>query len=261
MYLLLQLMRVTILQTDIIWGSPEENMEKAAKRIKEANGADLYVLPEMWSTGFATEPEGIADETGTALNWMRNTAAEVQAAICGSVSVKDGNHYVNRFYFVKPDKEYECYDKHHLFTYGHEDRFYQAGKRRTVVEYKGVRFLLVTCYDLRFPLWLRYRDDYDAIIVVANWPENRQHAWEILTHARAIENQAYVIACNRIGKDQQCHYAGGSALIDPYGKTVAEARHHAEETIGGNIDMGLLSHFREKFPVLKEKDDYEIKTK
>ena len=258
MYLFLQLMRVTILQTDIIWGSPQDNMERAGRQIKGSAASDLFVLPEMWSTGFATEPKGIADEKDMALSCMQRIAVQTNTAICGSVSVKEDDHYVNRLYFVRPDQTYDYYDKHHLFSYGHEDKYYRPGNRRTVAEYKGVRFLLVTCYDTRFPLWLRYRDDYDAIIIVANWPENRQLAWQTLIRARAIENQAYVIACNRIGNDQNCKYAGGSAIIDPCGNTMAQAEENKEETISGEIDMERLKHFREKFPVLMEKDNYEI---
>lgn len=259
MYLLLQLMRVTILQTDIVWASPKANMESVGRQIKGAPATDLFVLPEMWSTGFAIEPEGIADESNLTLHWMQEMAIETQAGICGSVSVKENGLFVNRMYFVRPDSSFESYDKHHLFTYGHEDKYYRAGNRRTVAEFNGVRFLLVTCYDTRFPLWLRYRNDYDAIIIVANWPSNRQSAWEILTKARAIENQAYVLACNRVGRDNYSQYAGGSAIIDPYGNVMSQVHENTEAIICGDIDMKLLTHFREKFPVLYEKDNYEIK--
>ena len=198
MYLFLQLMRVTILQTDIIWGSPQDNMERAERQIKRSAASDLFVLPEMWSTGFATEPEGIADEKDMALSWMQKIAVQTNTAICGSVSVKEDDHYVNRLYFVRPDQTYDYYDKHHLFTYGKEDKFYKSGAGHTIVNYEGFRFLLLTCYDLRFPIWSRYADalQFDAIICVANWPSSRQNAWQILTRARAIENQAYLIACN-----------------------------------------------------------------
>ena len=98
-----------------------------------------------------------------------------------------------------------------------------------------------------------------TIIIVANWPSNRQSAWEILTKARAIENQAYVLACNRVGRDKHSQYAGGSAIIDPYGNVMSQVHENTEAIICGDIDMKLLTHFREKFPVLYEKDNYEIK--
>ena len=123
-----------------------------------------------------------------------------------------------------------------------------------MAQYKGVRFLLQTCYDLRFPVWMRNTGDYDAIILVANWPESRLNAWQTLTRARAIENQCYVIAANRTGIDPTCQYGGSSAIIDPYGRVMAEA----ETDITADIDMARLQAFREKFPVLNDRDAFEL---
>lgn len=164
----------------------------------------------------------------------------------------------NRFYFVKPDGEFDYYDKRHLFTYGGENKHYAPGERRVVVEYKGIRFLLLTCYDLRFPVWARNRGDYDAIIITANWPESRQHVWDALTKARAIENQCYVIAANRTGCDPNCHYTGGSVIIDAKGHTVTQAKGQAAQTITADIDIEALHTFRCKFPVLDDRDEYTI---
>lgn len=166
----------------------------------------------------------------------------------------------NRFYFVKPDGEFDYYDKRHMFTYGGENKHYAPGKRRVVVEYKGIRFLLLTCYDLRFPVWARNRGDYDAIIITANWPESRQHVWDALTKARAIENQCYVIAANRTGCDPNCHYTGGSVIIDAKGHTVTQAKGQAAQTITADIDIEALHTFRCKFPVLDDRDEYTITT-
>lgn len=249
-------MKISILQTDIQWADILANHANAARLIGEAEKSDLYVLPEMWSTGFATEPQGIAeDEEGVSLRWMRMMAREKDAALCGSVAVQTANgEYRNRLYFVFPDGEYSYYDKHHLFTYGHEDQFYTAGDSRTIVSYRGVRFLLATCYDTRFPLWLRYNDDYDAIIIVANWPANRQMAWRTLTRARAIENQCHVIAANRTGVDPYLEYNGESAIIDAYGNTLAQACADGQQTVTAVLDMERQQHFRQKFPVLRERD-------
>ena len=253
-------MRITVLQTDIVWADAEANIRKAERLMAEAPESDLYVLPEMWSTGFATEPQGIAEEEGgRALQWMLSKANEVQAAVAGSIAVKTRGEgdYVNRHYFVRPDGSYEFYDKHHLFTYGHEDCYFRAGDRRTVAHYKGVRFLLITCYDTRFPGWMRYDDDFDAIIIVANWPANRQRAWQILTRARAIENQCCVVAANRTGDDPYSSYIGKSAIIDAYGNTLAAAHEGREEAISAVVDFGRQQHFRDKFPVLRERDVWE----
>lgn len=254
-------MKVAILQTDIEWGRPEENIRKAEQLMAQEPDADLYVLPEMWSTGFATEPEGIAEEEAksVALAWMKAKAKQLQCAICGSLAVNVGDSYRNRHYFVDGRKEVVAhYDKHHLFTYGHENDYYTPGDSHTVVDYEGFRFLLVTCYDLRFPMWSRYSEQhpYDAIICVANWPESRQNAWHILTRSRAIENQAFLIGCNRVGDDSYNHYRGCSAIISPIGKTLACCRPNVADTASYLLDLQSLEHKRTKFKVLEERDKY-----
>lgn len=252
-------MKITILQTDIRWGNPTLNADNAYNLMKEAEPSDLYVLPEMWSTGFATNPIGIAEpDGGMSLEWMKDVASQFKAAICGSVSIfntSDGT-YRNRHYFVTPEGECPYYDKHHLFRYGGEDSFYKAGEERTVVYYKGMRFLLVICYDLRFPLWVRYNDDYDAIIVVANWPQSRQNAWQILTRARAIENQCFLIGCNRVGSDESCQYIGRSVVVSPKGHTIAQAISDKQQYITADINIESLNRLRGKFRVLEERDKF-----
>ena len=248
-------LKISLLQTDIVWSNPEANAIAAKKAIDACPGSDLYVLPEMWSTGFATEPQGIAEREELSLGWMKATAQETGAAIAGSVATELGNgDFRNRFYFVKPDGETVFYDKHHLFTYGGEDKRYTAGESRTVVEFKGVRFLLLVCYDLRFPLWSRSREDYDCILYVASWPTSRIDAWRTLLKARAIENQCYVAGVNRTGTDPACTYCGGTALIDPYGKVAAQCDDNQAQTITALIDLDELNAFRKKFPVLKDRD-------
>jgi predicted amidohydrolase len=216
----------------------------------------------MWSTGFVVNSNSaIEDEhSSAALEWMQCKAAEHSCALCGSLSVKTtGGTFRNRHYFVTPDKTV-YYDKHHLFTPGNEGQTYQAGTRHTIAEWKGVRFLLMTCYDLRFPLWSRYglAGEYDAIIYVANWPESRQMNWEVLTHARAIENQCYVIGCNRVGDDPQARYCGGSLMIDPIGRDVIVSKNNAEQSLSGQLSIESLHKARHHFPVLHDRDDYPI---
>jgi omega-amidase len=251
-------MRITILQKDIFWNDVDANITLAEKMITESQTSDVFLLPEMWSTGFATEPEGIAEgstpDTNKALRWMMVSAKRHGCAIAGSIAVKDGNYFRNRFYFVRPDGSFDQYDKHHLFKYGNEDRYYKAGERRTIADYKGVRFLLTTCYDMRFPIWQRNFNEYDVLMVTANWPESRQNAWETLLRARAIENQCYVAGCNRIGNDPYSSYMGKSAIIDAYGKTISESELRQNDIITADIDMEELRRFRNKFPVLDDAD-------
>jgi predicted amidohydrolase len=253
-------LKVTLLQTDIRWAQPEENIRCAEQLLSNAEESDLYVLPEMWSTGFATKPHGIAadEDANSAFVWMKETAARRQCAIAGSLAVRllDGS-FRNRHYFIDGRKgNVYYYDKHHLFTYGHEDEYYTAGQEHTVVMYGDFRFLLLTCYDLRFPCWSRYADtlEYDAIILVANWPESRQSAWQLLTRSRAIENQCYLVGCNRVGDDQHSHYAGCSVIVDAYGKALAQCHKNRAESLTINIDIAELQRRRSKFRVLEDRD-------
>lgn len=248
-------MKVTILQRDILWGNPQENVRRADEAINRNAGADLYVLPEMFSTGFCTHPEGIAESTDSdTLQWMKRKACDIDAAIAGSVAVTENGKFYNRFYFVKPDGSVIHYDKKHLFTFGGEHHRFTAGQERVIVEFRGVRILLEICYDLRFPMWARNRGDYDMILYVASWPTPRVSAWSALLVARAIENQSYVVGVNRVGKDPSCEYCGGSVVIDPYGNTLAACDDGKECEASAIIDMQALVDFRQKFPVLNDAD-------
>ncbi len=248
-------MKLTIIQADIKWADPQTNVSCADTAISENPGSDLYILPEMFSTGFCTKPEGIAESADSpTLAWMKRKAASVGAAIAGSVAVCENGKYYNRFYFVKPDGSVVKYDKKHLFTFGGEHEHFTAGHERVVVEWKGVRILPEICYDLRFPVWSRNRGDYDMIIYVASWPTPRVEAWKSLLTARAIENQCYVAGVNRVGTDPSNGYCGGSRVIDPYGKIVAECEDGVAEVACAEMDMNMLETFRRKFPVLNDAD-------
>ena len=252
-------MKIEILQHDIIWANPAENIKHLDAMINQHPGADLYVLTEMFSTGFATEPEGIAEPEGSeTLQWMRRKAQACDAAIAGSVAIEKEGKYYNRFYFVKPDGTVTYYNKRHLFTYGGEDKHFTRGEERVIVEFRGVRFLLLVCYDLRFPVWSRNRGDYDAMLYVANWPTPRVEAWKALLRARAIENQCYVAGVNRVGTDPSCEYCGGSAIISPYGQTLAACEDSQECVAEAELDMQALEAFRQKFPVLNDGEEFEI---
>lgn len=251
-------MKVTIFQTDVVWANPDENVRKAQRMLEENKGSDLYVLPEMWATGFATTPHDIAEsEDSIALQWMQQSSHEHQCALSGSLAIftADGK-YRNRHYFVTPS-DTVFYDKHHLFTYGHEDEFFTAGNHHVIAEYQGRRFLLLTCYDLRFPVWARYglAGEYDAIIAVANWPESRQQAWRVLTKARAIENQCYLIGANRVGDDEFCHYSGESLVADPKGETLGVCKENVEMPLTVDLDFERLDGMRQRFKVLDDRDD------
>ncbi|MCC8070837.1 MAG: nitrilase family protein [Bacteroidales bacterium] len=259
-------MKISIIQTDIAWGNPELNRQRLSSMIDEEvareGASDLYVLPEMFSTGFAMEPEAVAESDGATLRWMAALTYRLNAAICGSVATEEKDQeegvkrYFNRLYFVTPEGETTLYDKHHLFTFSGEHEHYTAGKDRSELTFCGVRFRLAICYDIRFPWWLRNRPEepYDVLIVVASWPQSRRAVWDILLRARAIENQAYVVGVNRIGSDPSCDYDGGSAIISPYGGILVAASDNKSEIKSATIDLGRLYNFRRKFPVLNDSD-------
>lgn len=253
-------MRIAILQTDIRWNDAPANWRGAEALMDGCRGADLYVLPEMFTTGFCVRPEEVAEEYegSPTVDWMRRQARSRGAAVAGSVAVRDGGGYHNRFLFVAPDGTVAAYDKRHLFGYGGEDKSYMPGGERVVVDYRGCRIMLQVCYDLRFPVWSRSRGDYDVLVYVANWPVPRAAVWSVLTRARAIENQCYVVAVNRVGRDPYCEYNGGSAVLDAYGRTVVQCADGVECAAVAEIDLERLVAFRRKFPVLKDADSFSV---
>ena len=245
---------------NLAWCDTQANLSHAEELIKSQLGADVYVLPEMFTTGFCMEPERIAEPMeGPTLQWMCRVASETDAAIVGSVATiaPDGG-YKNRMYFVEPDGKVTYYDKRHLFSYSGEDKHYKAGKERVIVEFRSVRFFLQVCYDLRFPVFGRNCDDYDVALYVANWPDKRRMAWDILLRARAIENQAVVIGVNRIGNDPICNYDGGTAAIDFFGFVAAHCDDNAEQAVTYEVKMDELRQYRNKFPSLTDSDDFSL---
>lgn len=254
-----QNLRVAVLQTDITWCNPAANRERIGQLLEEAPSSDLYLLPEMFATGFCMQPgsEGVAGVTPELLAWMKQWAADHDCAVAGSLPVAEGGRYYNRFHFVTPTGVV-AYDKRHLFGYGGEDKVYAPGRERVVAEFRGVRFLLQVCYDLRFPVFARNRGDYDAILYVANWPTARIEAWDALLRARAIENQCYVLASNRVGADPVTTYTGHSQVIDAFGRVVARCEDGREGVATAVLDLSRLSSFRQKFPVLADGDAFHM---
>ena len=245
---------------NLAWCDVAENLSRAESFMRHHPGADVYVLPEMFTTGFCMEPERIAEPMeGPTLAWIRRVAAETNAAIAGSVAtIAPEGGYKNRMYFVEPDGKVTHYDKRHLFSYSGEDKHYEAGTQRVIVAFRGVRFLLQVCYDLRFPVFARNCDDYDVAIYAANWPDKRRMAWDILLRARAIENQAVVIGVNRVGTDPMCNYDGGTAAIDFFGFVAVRCDDNTEQVITYEVKMDEMRQYREKFPSLNDSDDFRI---
>lgn len=251
-------MYLTILQHDITWCRPDKNLPHLDKLIDTLPKTDLILLPEMFATGLNNNPYDIANHASDIILWMKEKAQTRNAAIVGSVATEDQGRFFNRLHFVQPDGQITIYDKRHLFIYGGEADQYSRGHQRVVVPFRGVRFLLQVCYDLRYPIWARNRDDYDCILYSANWPISRDTAWKTLVPARAIENQCYVAAANRIGTDQQCEYYGRSVIFNPYGEVMASCPDKTEWAASSIIDKDFLNHYNNKFPLLEDADDFTI---
>lgn len=254
-------LKIAIIQADLYWEDKAKNLERFSRIINDISGEqDIILLPEMFTTGFTMSPSTLAEPiNGDTFKWMRLTASEKGFALGGSYIVQENGGFFNRFVFVLPSGDFFYYDKRHLFRMGKENEIYNKGKRRVVFEYLGWRIMLNICYDLRFPVWSRNRGDYDLLINAANFPAPRRDVWNTLLKARAIENQCYVAAVNRIGKDgMNISYTGDSQLVNPRGQVVASADQNQETIIYGSLNMNELVEFREKFPVLLDVDDFEI---
>lgn len=171
---------VAISQVDMEWENTTRNLARFEPAVAEAK-ADIVVLPEMFATGFKLRPSVVAEPMdGEVVTTMLRWAREYRKAVVGSAVISEGGLFRNRQFFVEPSGRMTWYDKHHLFRPGGEARDYEPGKQRVIVEYMGIRFLLLVCYDLRFPVWSRNRGDYDAIIYSASWADDRREVWRTL---------------------------------------------------------------------------------
>ncbi len=254
-------LKVTIIQDLILWHDPAGNRAMYDAHFEAIDETDLIVLPEMFSTGFSMYPKDCFETMdGESVAWMLERASKKNAVITGSLIMKlDEDVFVNRMLWARPDGTFDYYDKRHLFRYGKEHVNFTAGDERVVIELNGWRFALFVCYDLRFPVWSRNRDDYDVALYVANWPSPRQFAWDSLLVARAIENQSYVVGVNRIGEDGIGNsFSGGTAILDFMGKSMVDCKDN-QMLATQTLDMQALNEFREHFPAKLDADDFEIK--
>ncbi len=255
-------MRITLIQEEIEWGNKERNLSHFGAIAEAHYGkTDLLVLPEMFSTGFCVNQPELAESTdGEALQAVKRWAAQGNYAVAGSIMAQVGDKFYNRGFFCQPDGTIGFADKRHLFI-GDEKRHFSPGDTHLDVTFKGVTFRMLICYDLRFPVWSRNKggNSYDVLIYVANWPKDRIDAWDILTQARAIENQAYLIGVNAVGRDTyNIYHNGHSVLLDPRGKTLVQFEDDETAAKTGQINIEKLRQIRERFPFQASADDFEI---
>ncbi len=258
-------LNITIIQADLHWEDRAANLamfESKIMAIKEKT--EIVLLPEMFSTGFSLHPAPLAETMeGPSIAWMKRLAAEKRIILGGSLIIREGDLFYNRFAWVLPNGQVGFYDKRHRFAFAGEDKEYTAGRKRIIASVKGWRINLLVCYDLRFPVWARQQSkeeglEYDLLVYVANWPERRSHAWRTLLQARAIENQCYVVGVNRVGEDgNQIAYQGDSMIIDPLGEVLYEKK-NVEDVFTMTLDKERLNEVRSRFPFWRDADGFTL---
>ena len=265
----MQILTISLVQGDTRWHDAAANRDYYGGLVRRLAGqdSDLVILPETFLSGFTNDTLHQAEGMdGAGVRWLRALAAEIGAVVTGSVVIREDGYNYNRLLWMRPDGHCAQYDKRHLFRMAGEHERYAAGAARPIVEIKGWRVLPQVCYDLRFPVWLRNRRnesvaggmDYDLLVMVANWPEPRRHAWRTLLRARAIENLACVAAVNRVGRDGNgLDYAGDSAVLDALGQPLVELGRSAQ-VVTVKLDPAPLLAHRARFPAWMDADDFSL---
>ncbi|WP_423148215.1 amidohydrolase [Rubrolithibacter danxiaensis] len=257
-------LKITTFQAYLFWENREKNLKNLALRLSSIREkTDLIVLPEMFSTGFTMNVSELAEEMNQAtMQWMHDQAVKFDCVITGSLIIKEKGNCYNRLIWMRPDGTFEKYDKRHLFGLGKEDETYTAGNKRLIVELNGWKICPAICYDLRFPVWLRNTEPYyDMLLVVASWPERRSQHWRTLIPARAVENQCFVVAVNRVGHDgNEVYHSGDSMCIDPNGNTVYY-KPNDEDLYTFSISKEEVAKARRIYPFLRDADTFKITEK
>ncbi|GAB4314936.1 MAG: nitrilase family protein [Bacteroidales bacterium] len=263
----MQDLKITLVQTDLVWENPEQNRRKFDLILDSPEtDTDLVILPEMFPTGFTMNAAKVCEpEPGASLEWMKSLAGRLNAVVTGSILINEKGKYYNRLYWVEPDGKYLSYDKRHLFTMAGEDKVMTAGSRRLICELKGWKVMPNICYDLRFPVWNRNRYspekgyDYDLLFFVANWPERRRNAYLKLLAARAIENQSFVAWVNRVGSDHNgVEHTGDSCVFDPAGESVASLPAKKEDVLNVTLNRTLLERIRTRLFFAPDWDNFQV---
>lgn len=251
-------MKVAAVQHDIAWADRDANFAALDARIAAASaeGARLVVLSEMFSTGFVVDRDDIGEPEGSlSASFLVRAARTHRVWVCGSCpeTAPDDPRPYNSLVLAAPDGTVHRYRKIHRFTYGGEDRHFRPGADHLTVDIDGVRTSFFVCYDLRFAdeFWGLARDT-DLYVVPANWPESRREHWMALLRARAIENQAYVLGCNRVGEGGGLRYSGDSMIVDPLGQVMAQGGTEPCILVT-NIDPDHVASTRAKFPFLDDR--------
>jgi len=261
-------MKIALVQGNIFWENPERNAAYYEKMIKRTSPAtEIVVFPEAFTTGFTMNASRLPQLTAFPVDeWLAEKANTYRKVIVAGAFVRDNGRYYNRLFWVQPDGTVYHYDKRHLFSHGGENRIFTPGNRRVTISYGDLRFNLQICYDLRFPVWCANTYDrasdtygYDVQIFVANWPAKRRHAYLPLIRGRAVENQAFVLWVNRVGRDgNYMIHSGDTRVVHPSGEVVALVKSHTEGILEYDLDPKEITEFRRNFPLGPDWDEYLI---
>ncbi|MCH2224164.1 MAG: nitrilase family protein [Crocinitomicaceae bacterium] len=256
----MQDLTITLVQADQKWENKTANFKHYKDLLKDCKVTDLIVLPEMFNTSFSMNTSLAEDfKTSESIIWLKQLAQEKNAAIYTSLMIKENRNHYNRGVFIESNGNTYYYDKRKTFNLAGEGEHFTRGISPTIVNYKGWRFQLQICYDLRFPeisrnVLINEMPSYDVLLYVANWPATRSAHWKTLLSSRAIENQSYVIGVNRIGKDGNNYsYSGDSSLIDPLGNVNSPSGNRAI-AVTYTINQKNLTAIREKLPFLRDQE-------
>ena len=257
-------LHLSLIQTDLFWEDKKSNLEMFSRKISKLDKTDIIVLPEMFTTGFTNNTIALAETMdGKTHLWMKDQAEKKTASICGSIIIKEDDKFFNRFLWVQADGVTFHYDKKHLFAMAGEDDHFSSGTEKSIINYRGWKINLQVCYDLRFPVWSRRKEDeendYDLLIYVASWPITRVHAWSTLLKARAIENMSYCVGVNRVGTDGKgFEYSGASVVLNYLGEELSATSPSKEETITCVLNYSNLTKVRGKLPFHKDQDQFKL---
>jgi predicted amidohydrolase len=248
---------VALGEYDTHWHDPVQSLERAGTVAQQARAASvqLLVLPEMCASGFTMDADKFAEPpSGPSTRALSAIAKDHSLWIIAGLSMRRDDRYLNSALAFAPDGSLTAtYDKQRLFGYAKETTIYSAGTEPCVIQIGGLSLGLFVCFDLRFPeLFQAVAPEVDACVVIANWPSARQRHWEVLTQARAIENQCYVVAVNRIGEGDGIEYKGGSVIFDAWGERCDKAAPNSSLRVG-ELSRSMVSSVREKFPLIEDK--------
>lgn len=255
-------MKIACIQVDVHYGNPDKNYENIENKIRDAvskQNVDTIILPELWDTAYdLSRLNEISDNNGERAKSLLSKLSKEFAVniIGGSIACREGNGIYNTsLSFNRKGEHIGTYSKAHLITLMEEEKYISPGKNSSMFMIDGILSTAAICYDIRFPEWIRapFLKGAKILFVPAQWPIQRQTHWRALLMARAIENQCYVIACNRVGQDPNNTFAGQSMIVDPWGDIIAQGSSGDEEILYADISPELVEEVRAKVPVFNDR--------